>query len=200
MVLGMGLGWGMRCGACSEALVWGKRGGRRMVLGVSLEVLRSPWALVLCLPVLPSRWHIPGWLLTSGFLFPILGMQCWSRRRRRWWGLGASPRAPHPSPLWLLSPPGSPSPLALASAWPAWDIPAPASLGWSLGHAWLGAACLGGAGAGGHGLLKAVGPHQGAVQEVGEGVQTDGNRDRGHAFRKPQVGGIWGAQGKRRQR
>lgn len=47
--------------------------------------------------------------------------------------------------------------------------------------------------------MKGVGPQQGAVQEVGEGIQTDGDGDRGQALREPQVGWIWGAQGERWQ-
>ena len=52
----------------------------------------------------------------------------------------------------------------------------------------------GGTGAGGQGLLKRVGPHQGAMQEVGEGIQADGDGHRGQALGEPQVGWIWGTQ------
>lgn len=47
--------------------------------------------------------------------------------------------------------------------------------------------------------MIAVGPHEGAVQEVGKGIQTDGDGDRGQALGEPQVGWIWGAQERRVQ-
>lgn len=176
-------------------------GSRTALLVTPTGPLQSPgcWTpelLILCLPVLSSRWPVRGCLQTAGFPLCILGRRCW------WWwwrhqrGLGASPRVPRPAPLWPLSPPRSPSALALAPApaWPVPDFPPPTSPGWPLGSAWPGAARLVGAGTGGQGLLKGVGPQQGAVQEVGEGIQADGDGDRGQALGEPQVGWVWGAQ------
>lgn len=58
---------------------------------------------------------------------------------------------------------------------------------------------MGAAGAGGQGLLKGVCPHQGTVQKVGEGIQTDGDRDRGQVLGETKVGWIWGAEESRWQ-
>lgn len=58
---------------------------------------------------------------------------------------------------------------------------------------------MGVAGAGRQGLLKGRGPQQGTVQEVGEGVQANGDGDGGHALREPQVRWACGAQERRRQ-
>lgn len=63
----------------------------------------------------------------------------------------------------------------------------------------MGAACLRVAGAGRQGLLKGVRAQQGTVQEIGEGVKTDGDSDRGQALGESQVGWVWGAQERRRQ-
>lgn len=46
---------------------------------------------------------------------------------------------------------------------------------------------LGEPGAGGHGLLEVVGPHQSTVQEVGQRVQTDVDSGRGQMLRESQV-------------